>query len=69
MLDRILARKKQELEEARERVPLAELLKEETACPVPSFEAALTRPQDQRHRRDQVPEPQPGGVRLPPSSP
>ena len=45
MLDRILARKKQELQEARERIPLAELMKEETACPVPSFEAALTRPQ------------------------
>ena len=45
MLDRILARKKQDVEEARERVPLAELLKADTARPVPSFETALTRPQ------------------------
>ena len=45
MLDRILARKKQDLAEARARVPLAELLGAEPGRPVPSFEAALTRPQ------------------------
>lgn len=45
MLDRILARKKQDLEEARDRVPLAELLDADPGRPVPSFEAALTRPQ------------------------
>lgn len=44
MLDRILARKKQDLEEARARVPLGELLEVDTGRPAPSFEAALTRP-------------------------
>ncbi len=45
MLDRILARKRLDLEEAQARVPLAELLKARPGRPVPSFEAALTRPQ------------------------
>ena len=45
MLDRILARKRQDLEEAKERVPLAGLLEAGSVRPVPSFEAALTRPQ------------------------
>ena len=45
MLDRILARKKQDLEEARARVPLAELLEAGSGPSAPSFEAALTRPQ------------------------
>ena len=45
MLDRILARKKQDLEEAQARVPLAELLEADQGRAVPSFEAALTRPQ------------------------
>ena len=45
MLDKILARKKQDLAEARARVPLAELLDADPGPAVPSFEAALTRPQ------------------------
>ena len=45
MLDRILARKRLDLEEARARVPLAELLEAGPGRPAPSFEAALTRPQ------------------------
>ena len=44
MLDRILARKQQDLEEAKERVPLAELLAVDPGRRAPSFEAALTRP-------------------------
>ena len=45
MLDRILARKKQDVEEAQARIPLAELLEADPGPAVPSFEAALTRPQ------------------------
>jgi indole-3-glycerol phosphate synthase len=44
MLDRILVRKKQDLEEARARVPLGELLDADPGRPAPSFEAALTGP-------------------------
>lgn len=45
MLDRILARKKQDLEEAQARIPLAGLLEGDPGPAAPSFEAALTRPQ------------------------
>jgi indole-3-glycerol phosphate synthase len=45
MLDKILARKKEDLAESKDRVPLEELLGVDLGRPVPSFEAALTRPQ------------------------
>ena len=45
MLDRILARKRLDLEEAQARVPLAKLMEADPGPPAPSFEAALTRPQ------------------------
>ena len=45
MLDRILVRKKQDLAEARDKVPLGELLEADPGQPAPSFEAALTRPE------------------------
>jgi len=45
MLDRILARKRRDLEEARAGTSLAELLEADPGPAAPSFEAALTRPQ------------------------